>query len=555
MVRRTVILLLFCILQLNQAGSQSRDSVQVGDAVVLKKNSLTIAVDPRIELISVVQYLSDYRNLGQFLVTEFDLTYRADADKWFSKSKNHPVIEMFNRMSKGFNHDAPPTTALYLNPDLSLNGAIFRERGQNLVGRAGGKEQIRAFAGALKAFATDSGFPEFYESHKAYYAQIIRQTAESVSDVDLILQLEQYYGEKRNSYTVIISPLLGRGSYGPQIERTEGVKDIYTIMGPFQSREGLPNFGSIEYFNQQQRHELGHSFANPMADRNQKQVAQYAHLFPPMEPVMRSQSYPFWDTVLKESVVRAVTTRLAYLHDGAAAGDRELAYHRSRGFIFTEALAKKLEAYEQDRGKYTTLDSFFPQLLTGLDGFTESSVGELINSYVDSKQGSARNLIINDYMSQVQTLVYELPDDPGRDDAVRYVGKVHDAFFGKLETIDATKLDGPALNARLKSSFVVYTTIGSRLFKAATQPLNIQISGDTLTWNGVSAPVAELRLIIIGKNPYGEGKSLVYAAGSNRLLTGINNCFHGPRSYHIFQGDKLLKEGFYDEKSLQKTPE
>jgi len=209
--------------------------------------------------------------------------------------------------------------------------------------------------------------------------------------------------------------------------------------------------------------------------------------------------------------------------------------------VFTDALAKKLEEYEQNRGKYPTLDSYYPELLKALDGFSVSSVKDLLNT----------DLTINGLSREARSVVYEIPDDERRADAVRFIERMHERFFSKLEMIDATKLDDAALKDKLKGNFILYTAMGekARLFKATTQSLHIEIDGGTFRWNGVTAPVSDLRVILVGKNPYGDGNCVVYAAGCNRLLDGINGVFHGPCSYHIFQGDKLLKEGFYDEKS------
>ena len=162
---------------------------------------------------------------------------------------------------------------------------------------------------------------------------------------------------------------------------------------------------------------------------------------------------------------------------------------------------------------------------------------------------AAGNLIINEVSVKNQScaVVHEIPDDDGKADAVHFIERVRDRFWQGQEIIDATEVDDSTLEQKLKRGFTLYTTMcgASRLFKAATQPLGIQIEGDTLRWNGVTAPVSELRIIAVGKNPYGEGNCVVYAAGTSKLLSGINGCYHGPRSYHIFQGDRLLKEGLY----------
>lgn len=553
MMGRSLLLALSALILMlsNPATARTRLSLQ---PVSVTKNSLSIAVDPRIELLSIVQYLSDYRNTHSGLVTRLNNSYRKDVDEWFSRSKSHPVIEMFSSMSsKDFSYDAPPHAVLYLNADLSLNPVIFKDDKQDVM-RAGGKEQMTAFARALKAFALESGFPEFYKNHIAFYKQITEETAKSVEDKDVIKQVEQYYGEKRNSYTVVISPLLGHGNFGPQTERKTGIKDIYCIMGPAEERNGIPAFGSTGWFHQLQWHEFGHSFVNPLADKYPDLWQKYSYLFPPMKEKMETQAYGEWLTVVDESVVRAVTIRLAYRFNGSDSGDKELRDNKSKGFVFSDALVKKLEEYEQNRTKYPTLDSFYPKLLKTFDGFSESSVAEMMKSlggFVGSgKSPAAGDRVINESFDAAKCLVYEIPEGECRDDAISFIEKIHDKFFSNLDTVDATKLDDSTLKDKLKGDFVLYTTIGSRLFKAATQPLNIQIENGKLNWNGVSAPVTELRIILVGKNPYGDGNCVVYAAGCNKLLVGINGCFHGPCSYHIFQDKQLLKEGFYNEKSV-----
>jgi hypothetical protein len=183
---------------------------ELNDPVFVQKNSLSISVDPRIELLSIVQYLSNYGKKHNMLVTRFDHIYRTDADKWFSAFKNHPAIEMFNLMSsRGFSYDAPPTTMLYLGPDFSFDKAIYKIPQRDLWARAGGELQLTAFVNSLKAFAKETNFSEFYRNHRSFYDRITRETAAFVPDENVIQQLEKYYGEKRNSYTVIISPLIG----------------------------------------------------------------------------------------------------------------------------------------------------------------------------------------------------------------------------------------------------------------------------------------------------------------------------------------------------------
>jgi hypothetical protein len=82
--------------------------------------------------------------------------------------------------------------------------------------------------------------------------------------------------------------------------------------------------------------------------------------------VMRRQAYGNWESTVNEHIVRAVTTRLAYLHYGAEAGDRALRGEQERGFIHVAALCAALERYEAARDTYPTLNDFYPELLAAL---------------------------------------------------------------------------------------------------------------------------------------------------------------------------------------------
>ena len=159
----------------------------------------------------------------------------------------------------------------------------------------------------------------------------------------------------------------------------------------------------------------------------------------------------------------------------------------------------------------------------------------------------AGNLVLNEVAEGAKTVVYEIPNDDGRDGAIPYVKDIRDRFFPGIEIVDAAKSADLVLKEKLKSGFILYTTFGSRSFKAASEPLHMEMAGGKLRWAGLNVSVTEdLRAIFVGKNPYGDGYCVVYAAGSNRWLVDINNCFHGPCSYHVFKGSRLLKEGFYN---------
>ena len=161
-----------------------------------------------------------------------------------------------------------------------------------------------------------------------------------------------------------------------------------------------------------------------------------------------------------------------------------------------------------------------------------------------------QSLVINNEGQKSKVIVYELPEEAGRAEAVRYIEMIRDRFAKGREIVDARALDEAALREKLKDGFTLYTTLsdGVKLLPRAVEPLHWELAGGRLKWGDVNAAVAGLRIVLVGKNPYGDGTCVVYAAGSNSLVAKANNVFHGPASYHIYDGEALLKEGFYDER-------
>ncbi len=164
---------------------------------------------------------------------------------------------------------------------------------------------------------------------------------------------------------------------------------------------------------------------------------------------------------------------------------------------------------------------------------------------------------LNDTFGTVRCIVHELADDGTRAETVAYVEDFRNRFFGGLEVIDATRCEEQELESALEGGFVLFASFheGSTLLSAAIEPLGSELTDTEFRLRDASVPMDELRLICVGRNPMwadGAGGSarprgVVYAAGSNSLLRGINGQMHGQRSYHLFRGGKLVAEGDYDE--------
>ena len=160
----------------------------------------------------------------------------------------------------------------------------------------------------------------------------------------------------------------------------------------------------------------------------------------------------------------------------------------------------------------------------------------------------AANLVVADIWDHSPVIVYELPETAGRADAIRYVESVRDRYKQGAKVLDAGA-NPASLRETLKHGFVLYTTLGERsnLLRMATRQLGWSVAGGEFHWRSLTAPAGGLRFILAGRNPYAKGYCVIYAAGSNRALVGINDVKQGAASYHVYQGSQLLKEGTYDQ--------
>jgi uncharacterized protein (DUF342 family) len=85
--------------------------------------------------------------------------------------------------------------------------------------------------------------------------------------------------------------------------------------------------------------------------------------FPRVEKQMKSQAYGSWQTMMRESLVRACEVRYAMANGGKQRAEQAVNYNVGRGFLWTKELSELLEQYEKQRDKYRTLDDFIPEIV------------------------------------------------------------------------------------------------------------------------------------------------------------------------------------------------
>lgn len=324
------------------------------------RKALAVSVDPRIELMGVVQLLTE----GYPVKTQLDFGYRERVENHFSPYAGHPVFSTFAELyPRGFSFDAPIALMLHLSPPPELS--VVHAPPPALVARAGGAETMNRFLEELRDFADASDFGAFFAAQASLYDEFVARPIAFAAAEPLVEQLEAYYGMEQEGYAMILSPLTA-GGFGPSVEVAQGRFLIYSVASPSGLEEGGPVFVSEKGLRNLVWHEFAHSFVNPLTQRHWEKLEGASGL---LEPIVEGlpQWYRQWKPALDEHLVRAVTVRLTAIHQGPEAAEATLAQQVEWGFVYVPELVKALERFDGERDRYPTFEAFFPELVHAVE--------------------------------------------------------------------------------------------------------------------------------------------------------------------------------------------
>jgi hypothetical protein len=332
--------------------------------------SIRVTVDPRVEVMSVIQTVGGYRELYPVLLARESSTYRQHVEQVFSKYASRRAVAMVTDLSRGgFNFSRPPFVMLHLDESLRMRRDIVPDA--LAVKLSGGEDNIAELAREIAGFCKQSGFAAFYEEHREFYMSLVDQAARSLAARDYIRDVETFYGARQKAYTLVLVPLYGHVGYGPHLTLKDGSHEVFNILGPLDVKDGVQNFAyGTSYFEDMQRHEFSHSFVNPLATENHAEVEKLSPLFQRMPEAARNNVCGDWEECLNEQVVRAVTTYLAY-SDSQSAGDRALAAEKRHGAVLIDELLAGVREYASSRDRYPAFESYYPMLLRRLEALLQ----------------------------------------------------------------------------------------------------------------------------------------------------------------------------------------
>ena len=323
-----------------------------------KEIGFFIRIDPRMELLSTIQILTDLPHMNQ--MTPFQHQYYHDVQEYFNPYRGHAAVLWFNKHRKmDWNGDTPVRAMLHLSDPPNIKLVIpFTPY---LKGRAGGEDILSQMVPLLNQFVRDTHFMEFWKKQQPFYAEFIKRIQGLVPFKEYIQLITDLYGEEKAKYIFTPVPLFLTGGWGLQIETEEGKISFY-IGGPHRIEGGFPmyNKNRVRYL---VFHEFGHSFVNPIVHDHMDQINKYDYMYEYMQEDMAKLTYQSWEVTVFEHIVRAGETILLELAGFERESRNAFASSVYKGFRLLPQFKQKMELYLQSREKYPTFRSFFPEML------------------------------------------------------------------------------------------------------------------------------------------------------------------------------------------------
>lgn len=341
---------------------QTRKTPGAADAATTQTRTLGVAVDPRVELLSIIFRLAGNQEYNRGAVA----SYNEDVDRWFGGRKNHPAIQLARKLRQNYDirYSAPMFLAIRMpEPMGDIVGAVpwqIDTRGMDPQWPA---RELAEFCEQARRFAQLTRFDKFFADHAELYDTAATRARRVIMRDVRLDWFDKFFGARPGAdFRIVIAPLLGGINYGPK--RHKGTREeCYCILGIwFADRYGDPAFsreasGVVA-------HEFDHSYVNPVVERHLRELRPAAEtLFPRVAGKLRRQAYGHWEAMVIESLVRAAQAR--YVRDvrGQLWGMKAIKEEEGNGFIWTAGLVALFDDYEKERKKYPTYESFMPRVV------------------------------------------------------------------------------------------------------------------------------------------------------------------------------------------------
>jgi hypothetical protein len=337
--------------------------------VVYRANvdKITIEVDPRVELISIVFRLAGNPEFNSGTLRQ----YVKATEKHFGDFDNHPAVKMAAELRNtcSMSCDGPMSLAVHIDHNLRLRKGA--EQWPSTLDERWNSKNVNEFLAELRDFAEETKFDEFFKAQSEIYQTGIRSCKDLIGPLNIGQWLVDYFGVRNcGDLKLVLAFVNGFSNYGARFADGQ-TTEKYAIVGmrPFDPANTVifrpSQIGTTV-------HEFCHSFANPVVEKYMQQLRPAGEkLFAAHEGAMRMNGYQKWESILYETAVRAcVMSFVRQKFEPMYMGYFLQAENRA-GFTWIEDTGNFLKTYDDNRTKYPTFESFFPEFIGFLNEYSK----------------------------------------------------------------------------------------------------------------------------------------------------------------------------------------
>lgn len=333
-------------------------------------NGVSVIVDERIELVSIAFRLAGAMEYVNDLVPE----YMAEIDSCFAPYTDHELLTFIRKARKEYNfaYSIPAKSALMLDLSggrvrISRNWEIEKEFDSADDLYCWTEDLFREYVDLLDDFYRESGFHEFFLSHKDFYDATVERNTDIPSRVDMSW-FEQFYGEPAVGVDLYMGLCNGNSNYSifDVMHRKDWDGRLAIVIGATDGGDGIPVM--LEQHFVAIIHEIAHYYTNPLTDMYYPQMEDSMKaIFPHIKEAMAGIGYGHVETVAGEWINELFT--LAYLKACFESGrclfsyQYNVAHDEESGYIWMGRAMGFMENFLADRTLYPTVKEFMPQIV------------------------------------------------------------------------------------------------------------------------------------------------------------------------------------------------
>ncbi len=303
-------------------------------------------------------------------------TWAARLDPALHRIRSHPALRRLRlaRANAGIGYDALPSLALHLTgaPEALALREGLTPWPTALDGRWKDVD-VAAFLREASNAARKARFPALWADADDLRSRAADSARLQADKLD-VAWLEAWFGFPAPGRVRVV-PSLSSAPHNYGVRRAGRDPELAAVLGVSEVDGSFLAGGESLLV-----HEVGHSFVNPLVDGHRAVFEAPARaLFGAVEERMQAKAYGSWETVVKESVLRALVVRYLDAHGGPGAARSEVARQIDDGFPWTLVLADALLAYEADRPRYPTFGDFSVPLAATLSVVADEEIARAAN--------------------------------------------------------------------------------------------------------------------------------------------------------------------------------